>query len=155
MEGIGPAIRETWSPAHVSPPKICGNRSAGARELRKKKNTNSPFVMIYHAMLDGTAWRNLGNPARVAYIHIKRKCFSSNPGELTFTYEEAEQLMTRETFARAIKELEENGFIERTQRGGLYRKRNFFRLSDEWRKQSQVGKSTPSQVGKSTPSKGF
>lgn len=115
--------------------------------MRRKKNKNNrlrPFVPVLHEMLDSTAWQKIGNPARVAYIHLKRKCFPWDPpGELTFSYKEAEKFMTRETFARAIRELEANGFISRTQRGGLYRRRNYFRLSDEWKKQRQVGKCTP------------
>jgi len=36
------------------------------------------------------------------------------------------------TIARAIRELEGKGFIERTQRGGLYKKPNLFAFSGEW-----------------------
>jgi len=103
-------------------------------------------------MLQGSAWESLGNGARVAYIHIKAKCVSFEPMEISLSYKEMERIMTRQTFARALRELEQFGFIKRTQRGGLYRKRNYFLLIDDWKRiQPQVGKVTPIQVSKVPP----
>ncbi len=119
----------------------------------RKRNRLPPFVPIFVEMLDSPAWQLVGNPARVAYLHIKKQAKSDNPGELIFPYSEAEKLMTRKTYSKAIRELEEFGFIKRTQRGGLYRKTNYFTLVDDWKKvQTQVGKSALSTVRKSIPS---
>ena len=74
-------------------------------------------------MLKSQAWEKIGCPARVAYIHLKGKCCSQSVDELTLSFNEMERIMERRTFANALKELEVNGFIVRTQRGGLYRKR--------------------------------
>jgi DNA-binding transcriptional regulator YhcF (GntR family) len=98
-------------------------------------------------MLRSPAWALISNSSRVAYLHIKEKCVSPEPGELTLSFKEMERIMRRKTFARALDELERFGFIKRTQRGGLYRKRNYFTLIDEWKKfQTQVRKSVPVKV---------
>jgi hypothetical protein len=111
---------------------------------RNRRNKLPPFVAIYREMLRSPAWALISNSSRVAYLHIKEKCVSPEPGELTLSFKEMERIMRRKTFARALDELERFGFIKRTQRGGLYRKRNYFTLIDEWKKfQTQVRKSAP------------
>ena len=104
---------------------------------------------VFKEMLNSNAWACIGHPAKVAYIHIKAKCFSQDSGDLTLSYIEMERIMTKQTFARALRQLEQFGFIERTQRGGLFRRRNYFRLIEKWKNnQVQVGKVTPIQVSK-------
>ena len=100
---------------------------------KKKQNRFPPFIPIFRDMLKSKSWENLTNASRVAYIHLKAKCVSSNPGELTLSYAEMERIMRRETFSTALKQLETTGFIVRTQRGGLFRRRNFFQLSEGWK----------------------
>ena len=105
-----------------------------------KKHKSPPFVLILKEMLKSNAWQNLTNASRVAYLHLKAKSVSTNPGELTLSYVEMGKIMRGETFSKALKQLEAEGFILRTQRGGLYRKRNFFRLSEEWKNQGSTTK---------------
>jgi DNA-binding HxlR family transcriptional regulator len=100
---------------------------------RKKNKLPSPFVPIFKDMLKSQAWEKIGCPARVAYIHLKGKCCSQSVGELTLSFNEMERIMERRTFSNALKELEANGFIVRTQRGGLHRKRNYFKLDEKWK----------------------
>lgn len=117
---------------------------------KRKKNKFPPFVPIFREMLKSPAWEKIGNPSRVAYIHLKDKCVSRDPGEITLSYHEMERIMERRTFARALHELENFGFIDRIQRGGLFRRRNYFRLIEEWRKiQSSSGKNATVTSGKS------
>ena len=99
----------------------------------RKKNKSRPFVMIYQEMLKTEAWESITNSARVAYLHLKSKCISKNPGEITLSFKEMEPIMDRHTFARSLKQLEAHGFIVKDQRGGLYRKRNFYRFSEQWK----------------------
>jgi hypothetical protein len=102
--------------------------------MRKKRRPKSPpFVMIEQAMLASKAWQQIGNAARVAYIHIRSKFYSPPTGERELWYSEMEVIMDHKTFAKAITQLEANGFIERTQRGGLFRRRNKFRIIDGWK----------------------
>ena len=104
-----------------------------AMAWKKKKDKLPLFVPIFKEMLKSAAWEAIGLGAKVAYIHIKGKCFSNSPGEVSLSYKEMERIMERRTFSRALKELEQYGFITRTQRGGLYRRRNYFRLNEKWR----------------------
>jgi len=62
-----------------------------------------------------------------------RKITKPNPGEISLSYQEMEKIMNRHTFANAIRQLEAVGFITKEQSGGLYRRRNYFRLRDKWR----------------------
>jgi len=101
--------------------------------MGRKKNRLPPFVAVFKEMLQSEAWEAISNPARVVYIHIKAKCVTPNNDEITLSFNEAERLMERDTFSSALKQLEEHGFITKTQRGGLFRKRNYFRLSDQWK----------------------
>jgi predicted transcriptional regulator len=88
-------------------------------------------------MLESNAWENLTNAARVAYIHIFKKFFFNYKKPVSTTYTEMERFMTRDTYANAIRRLEENGIIQKTQRGGIFRRRNYFTISESWR---QIGK---------------
>jgi hypothetical protein len=100
---------------------------------RNKKNRLPPFVAILKDMLKSEAWGAIGNPARVAYLHLKGKCITAGGCEITLSFKEMERIMNRHTFARALKQLEAFGFITREKRGGMFRKRNYFRFSEQWR----------------------
>ena len=100
---------------------------------RRKKSKLSRFVALQWEIIDSPAWESLTNASRVAYVHLKRKIVSANPGEISLSYREMEKIMHRHTFSDALRQLESTGFISREQRGGLYRRRNFFRLTEEWR----------------------
>jgi hypothetical protein len=100
---------------------------------KRKKGKLSKFVAIPWELIDSEAWINLSNAARVALIHLKRKVNCPNPGEIYLSYNEMEKIMNRHTFSNAIKQLEEKGFIEVVKKGGLYRLRNAFKLSEKWR----------------------
>jgi hypothetical protein len=104
---------------------------------RWKKNKLSRFVALPWEIIDSVAWQNLTNASRVALIHLKRKVVKPNPGEISLSYHEMEKIMNRHTFSKALKQLEAFGFITKEQYGGLYRKRNFFRLNEEWRRYGQ------------------
>ena len=99
---------------------------------RKKKNKLSRFVALHWEIIDSHAWQNLTNASRVALVHLKRKVVMPNPGEISLSYGEMEKIMNRHTYSRALRQLEEFGFITKVQYGGLYRRRNFFRLSEGW-----------------------
>jgi hypothetical protein len=101
--------------------------------MGKKKNRLPPFVAILKDMLQSEAWKAISNPARVAYVHLKSKCFSASNDEITLSFKEMEPIMDRHTFSSALNQLEKHGFIIKIQRGGLFRKRNYFRIIDQWK----------------------
>lgn len=100
---------------------------------RTKKNRLPPFVAIFREMLKSEAWKDLTNASRVAYVHLKGKCINAHGGEVTLSFKEMERIMDRHTFKRSLDQLEASGFITKEQRGGLYRRRNYFRFSEQWR----------------------
>jgi hypothetical protein len=53
-----------------------------------------------------------------------------------------EKIMNRRTFARSLRELEKEGFITKEQSGGLFRRRNWFKFSEAWRKKSSGNTAT-------------
>lgn len=101
--------------------------------MGRKKNRLPPFVAILKEMLQSEAWGAISNPARVAYVHLKGKCTTAHSGEITLSFKEMERIMDRHTFARSLGQLEAHGFIMKDQRGGLFRKRNYFRISEQWK----------------------
>jgi DNA-binding transcriptional ArsR family regulator len=101
--------------------------------MAHRKNKFPPFVAIFREMLKCEAWEALSNAARVAYIHLKAKSVNGRGDELTLSFKEMERVMDRHTFSKALSQLQTHGFITKEQRGGLYRKRNYFRLSEQWK----------------------
>lgn len=108
-------------------------QASGVRFMAKIKNRLPPFVAVFREMLQCEAWEAISNPARVAYVHLKAKCVTANVCEITLSFKEMERIMSRHTYSKAIDQLEECGFIIKAQRGGLYRRRNFYRFTDGWR----------------------
>lgn len=98
-----------------------------------KKSKSRPFVMVFKEMMKCEAWAELTNASRVAYLHLKSKCISSDQDEVTLSFKEMERFMNRNTFSRSIKQLAKCGFITKTQTGGLFRTRNHYQFSEEWR----------------------
>ena len=119
---------------------------------KRKKQKCPPFVMIYKDMLKHPKWQKLKATSMVAYIYIKSKAITNNQEEIFLSFKEMEPVMTHPTFFNALTELENNGFIEKTQFGGLFKKRNKFKLSDNW-KQVSTKDSLPSNDIKNHSSK--
>lgn len=107
---------------------------------RNKKRTN-PFVMVAKDMLQSEAWLSLTNAARVAWLHLEADYNGAPDKEnhLRLTYSQAERLMARRTFARAIRELQEKGFITKTRHGGLYNNCSEYGRNHDWRKWKREG----------------
>lgn len=129
-------MRAVGSFSRTAPLPSCPPR--GAMGYRKKKNKLARFVAMPWEVLDSPAWARLTNASKVAYVHLKRKITNANPGWLSLSYDEMEKHMNRHTFSRSLIQLEQEGFITKEQTGGLFRRRNFFKLSEEWRKSSSA-----------------
>lgn len=105
---------------------------------RTKKNRLPPFVAIYKETLKSDAWADLTNASRVAYVHLRSKCVSKDQTEVTLSFREMERYMDPKTYARALKQLIDCGFINREQRGGLFRKRNFYTFPERWKTYQKI-----------------
>ncbi len=84
-------------------------------------------------MITSPAYLKLGNPARVAYLLLSSQRCQHDQREVIFPYGDAQKYMKSNTFSSAIKQLEEFGFITKTQCGGLYRRTNIYRFSEKWK----------------------
>lgn len=101
---------------------------------RKTNKIDFTFVPIPVDVLSSEAWKKLTNAGRVAYLHIFERWWFNRQNPVSVTYKTMERFMGRKTFSEALKKLEAFGFIKKTQTGGLFRKRNYFEMSEEWRR---------------------
>ena len=79
-------------------------------------------------------WRSLTPKAKIVYLHLKYKFVGHNNGEIVLHYSELKDMFSSKTIARAFRELEAKGWVERTQYGGLYRYVNKYRLTFKYDK---------------------
>ena len=91
------------------------------------------FIQLYFDFYDSKEWRSLQWYSKIAYLRIKRKYNPNNGEKITVSYREMADEMSQPTFGKAIKELLKVGFIEVIQKGGLYRRRNYYILSYRWK----------------------
>ena len=99
------------------------------------KNRHRAFVMIWKDMLRSPAWLALSNAARVAYIHLAAD-YNGRPEKQTclrLAYSQAQKLMAKKTYTKAIRELLAKGFIKMTKRGGLFKNCSQYALSEDWK----------------------
>ena len=108
-------------------------RESGLSRKGNLKKINGAFVPIMKDMISSPAFLNLTNASRVAYLLLKAQCCKFDQKEIKFPYSHAEKYMHMHTFAASLKQLEENGFIEKTQEGGLFRRTNIYSLTDKWK----------------------
>lgn len=106
------------------------------------KNFESPneggrFVRLSIAMLESPAWAALDVYERMLYVYIKTKYKVNQRGEgnennLSCTYEEGQQLMSKSRFTQAIDRLIEAGFVDLVKHRRHTRECNVYGLSARW-----------------------
>ncbi len=88
---------------------------------RAKRKGGRPFVMIEKDMLNSKEWKELSHTTKLMYIKLKSKYNGRNNGSIDFKYSEADDEFAPATISRALAELTEKGWIEKTQHGGMFR----------------------------------
>ena len=86
-------------------------------------------------MFDSDAFQSLAHSSVRVLLSITRRKNGKNGTDtdpIYCSYDSMNGHMGSATIARAIRELEEKGFIHRTQRGGLMKQPNLFAFSGEW-----------------------
>lgn len=132
--GAGLGIREKMAVSFPSLPPGHFRREENLKPGKRKKNRiGEPFAPLLKAMVKSVAYKKLSNPARTAYTLLLCQCSEPGQREVIFPYSHAEDYMNRHTFARAIRQLCELGFIEKSDFGGLYRRTNVYRFTEDWR----------------------
>jgi DNA-binding HxlR family transcriptional regulator len=97
-----------------------------------RRKGEARHVRLYHWLLDCPAWQSLSPAARCAYLELKFIYNGGNNGRIGLS---ARRLgacihVSKNTAARALRELQEKGFIERVTAGAFHRK---VRHATEWR----------------------
>lgn len=97
-----------------------------------RKRRLPPFVAISRTALKSKEWETLSSSTKVVYLHLKLKFVGHNNGEIILHYSELKDMFSSSTIAKAFKELESKGWIERTHVGGLYRYINKYKLTGKY-----------------------
>ncbi len=103
------------------------------RHRRKNQGrSTSPFVMLHWHLLDSRGWHELSLHARGAYLELCRLYNGENNGRLGLSARRLASLVPcdKATASRALRELEDAGFIQTMRLGAFARKD---RLASEYR----------------------
>jgi len=88
--------------------------------------------MIEKNMLYEDAWKQLSHSEMIAYIYLKANYNGSNNGEIPFRYSSMKGVMSPATLSKALKRLQEKGWIAKTEHGGLCRYYCLYRLTGKY-----------------------
>lgn len=99
--------------------------------MANKAYRTSPkhFARIYSTVLYSPAFSKLSLAAKFTYVLLKAQISHTRQDEVVFSYIDAEKHMQKRTFAAAIKQLIEFGFIKKKQKGGPFRTINFYKFT--------------------------
>ena len=89
-------------------------RTSGGRTKRCKGRHGSPFIQLFHWMIDLPVWHSLSPRAVVAYLEFARRYNGSNNGWLHLSVRELARAWnwSSASAGRAIEELVNKGFVE-------------------------------------------
>jgi len=103
---------------------------------REKRKLKGKFVPVPYVMMDSDAWKNLsGNTAKIYLEICKRNWQSKNTGMefiIPYLYYKEKTSISKPVFYKDLKELCTNGFLERTEHGGLYKNSAKYKFSQLW-----------------------
>lgn len=109
-------------------------RQRKARVNQKGRNEHDRFVPVPYRMLDSEAWTSLQANSIKVWMELRRGFNGRNNGEILLPYAKAQKKlkMGSATISRALKELEEKGFVEIVKPGHWYgRKATEWRVTDQ------------------------
>lgn len=94
------------------------------------------FAMMPNEMLfNSKEWRDLSPAAKLIYLYLKAKFSPAINGKIRLYHTELKDirgLKNPRTRCEAFKELESDGWIERTELGGLFRHFNEYKLTGKY-----------------------
>jgi hypothetical protein len=100
----------------------------------ESRSANSPYIRITNNMMDSDAWIALNTYEKTLYLHLKKK-YNGKPGcekDISFTYEEGQKLMSKQTFTKSMDKLIQVGFIDLINHRPFSAACNIYGLSDRW-----------------------
>jgi hypothetical protein len=86
----------------------------GAAVSKKPKGGHGErFVQLFHSMLKLPVWKTMSPAAKALLLEVLQRHNGSNNGEISYSVREAQEagVMTKNTAARAFRELQERGFL--------------------------------------------
>ncbi|HEY8596440.1 MAG TPA: helix-turn-helix domain-containing protein [Devosiaceae bacterium] len=91
---------------------------------RKRRQKSRRFVALDAWLMETAAWQSLSPTERVIYVELKRRYNGSNNGYIALSVRDAASAVnvSKTTAGRALKVLEERGFIAITTQSGFNRK---------------------------------
>jgi len=87
---------------------------------------------FYNELFEDEHWRSLSAPAKIFYECLKGKYTGNNNSEIRLLYRDMKNVKgcsSNTAIKKAIKELEEKGWIEVERRGSFHRHENYFTLT--------------------------
>ena len=105
------------------------------RRTMKRGRKGPRFIKLDHPMFDSEAFQSLAHSSVRVLLSIMRKKNGSNgtyEAPIECPYQAMNGYMASATIAKAIRELEEKGFIELARHGGLMKQTNLFVFSGDW-----------------------
>lgn len=95
-------------------------------------------MRIAEDMFNSPAWGQLDAFEQVLYLHMKNKFRvnkwgESNERNISFTYREGQELMSKARFTKSIDKLIETGFIDLVEQWRHSVRPNIYGLSARWR----------------------
>jgi hypothetical protein len=105
---------------------------------RKRKNRiPGGFVIVPYVMMDTEAWKNLSGNAIKIYLEIhKRNWEGIKYGEefiMPYGYYRDKTGISKPAFYKILKSLTEQGFLEKTEHGGLFGKASKYKSVEGWK----------------------
>jgi hypothetical protein len=89
---------------------------------KRQRENHQSFVGLSRKMLGLPEWRKLSQSAKLAYIYLKDGYTGSNNGEIKVynaSLRGIKGLSSSGTIAKGLRELEKDGWIRRTNHGGV------------------------------------
>lgn len=100
-------------------------------ESRNANGIEKRFIRLGVTQMSCERMRKLSSSAFKIYCYMKIE--SGGSRQFTFPHNKYASFATKPTFFRALKELEQNGFIDIIQRNGNLRISNVYAFSDRWK----------------------
>lgn len=101
---------------------------------KKKREYDGHFAGIDEKVMEAEAWKGLKASTKWLYFEYKYRFYGDNEHNIIFTYKEAKEIMSENTFIKDRNQLIERGFIDVIRRGGLEKQPIIYGLSNRWKK---------------------
>ena len=100
-------------------------------ESKASNGIEKRYCRMANTQMCSEAMRKLSSSAFKIYWYMRLE--SAGKREFEFPHRKYDSYMSKPTFFKAVRELEDAGFIEVIQHNGIARMPNLYRFSDGWK----------------------